>query len=433
MMRMFSLTQRRRDAEKRIIKFSLCILASLRPCVLILAISMIFMQPDTPPFEALFVNATHIEEIPLEVEVPYAQLPEAVLARVSECEALPEANGLPSVSPDGSYVVYFDCFSLDVERYSVYVYETESGEVDTLGESLPDTEIIWVDRWLDDTQVALRSTTYSGTYGVDTVYVGDVTQPDSLREIATQYVLSPRFEPDPARYVWVTDDGQQHSVHSYNAASGEDRILFQRECVLLDEFGCATITAHENASFADGTAARLALLIGTPLSIAPKQLEVYDLANDELIYTAELMDIGRVEWLDADTLVLHNVEYDLAAGTVDGRLVRFGSDGVEEMNLQRVYSTAGIDALSERNRQIFVWALGPDDGAVNVRDLTTGDEMPLLCAPPQGYIVYLEWDESAPNTVQATIMDDAYTLLARWKIALNAQAQTCPHNGGMPA
>jgi hypothetical protein len=312
----------------------------------------------------------------------------------------------------------------DQAAYNVYTYDSQTSAVSHMGAINFYPENWYVERWLDNTRFALQaSQSDAGTYGTRYLFIGDVTEADSLQQIASQYIIAPRFEDDPPRYVWSfwnEDNGPQYFVRMYDLNTDSTAIFFSGECVPLEGFGCPTVAAYPNDSFTSGDVSRLALLFTTPLSLEPKLLEIYEPFNRELIYSTELTDAGSVEWLDAKRLLLLNVSMDLVSGTSSGRVVDTSGQPPIETEIERVYP---FESLSPDREWLLVWAVGPDDGAVNVLNLQTGEETPLLHPDTYGsYTALLAWVEDEPHTVLARV--DMLTggnpaPVTVWRVGLN--------------
>jgi len=419
------LPQGRRGAETQR-KILCCFVALLLSGVLFANVS----AQNEPIFEDLFIteNATLLEELPIPMIPLPVQLPdEAAYLPSRNCGSAGSSEvSAANVSPDGRYTVFFDCLNRDVGVYNIYSLDNETGGMSGIGQIHFFPETLVVERWLDETRFALQaSQDDAGTYGTRYLFVGDVTESGSLKEIGSQYVLSPRFEDNPPRYLWVTtvDDasGTIYGVHMYDVATEISAIFFSRPCIEVAEFGCATVTAHPNDSYTFGDATRFALLFSTPLSLEPKLLEVYEAFNQDLIYSTELTDSGRVEWLDANRLLLFNVSIDLVSGTSNGRLVDTSGASPTETDIERIYP---FESLSPDREWLLVWAVGPDDGAVNVRNLETGEETPLF-RPSSDYTALLGWDENETHTVLARIQTLANSGIpdpvGLWRIGLNGE------------
>lgn len=255
---------------------------------------------------------------------------------IPECDsAAPLAHGRPSISPDGRYTVYFDCYAPDASTYTVYVYDTETDTTAELGTTAPDlrTETLFVARWLAGTQVAIRAETGGGTYNWRSVYIADAAAPNSLTEIARDYVSVPHYGENPPRYEWTVEDGvtETITVYRYDVKSGETAELYTGDCLPRDdqrsELSCHMVTPNTNADFTDdGEPTRLILNVGDSAREI-KTVEVRALPGGDLLYSVDALGAGYARWLSADTLAVFNLEFDFDGGGFGGRFVQLDDAG----------------------------------------------------------------------------------------------------------
>ncbi|MBC7811896.1 MAG: hypothetical protein H7175_12150, partial [Burkholderiales bacterium] len=84
-----------------------------------------------------------------------------------------------------------------------------------------------------------------------------------------------------------------------------------------------------------------------------------------------------------------------------------------------------FESLSPDREWLLVWAVGPDDGTVNVLNLETGEETPLFrpLSPESDFTALLAWDANEPHTVLARIQTLANSgipdSVGLWRIGLN--------------
>ena len=246
----------------------------------------------------------------------------------------PLAHGAPSTSSDERYTVYFDCYDPAATTYTVYVHDAQTDKTRTLGQTAPDlaTETMFVARWLTDTQVAVRAETGGGTYNWRSVYISDAAEPNSLTEVARDYVASPRYADKPPRYEWAVEDGieETFAVYRYSVESGETDTLYTGDCLLRDDnndaLSCHMVTPLTNQSYVEGEPTRLILNIGDSIREV-KTIEVRALPEGDLLYTADTLGSGYAEWLAADTLAVFDLAFDMEAGGFAGEFVRLGAGG----------------------------------------------------------------------------------------------------------
>ncbi len=250
------------------------------------------------------------------------------------CPNAPLANGGPSTSPDGRYRVYFECYSPDETAYTVYATDAATGQTIELGETAPDlaTESIFAARWLTNTQIALRTETGGGTYNWRSVYIADAAQPDSLREIARDYVARPRYDAAPPRYEWAVEDGMTETitVYQYDVAAAETTMLYEGPCLPRDEqqdaLSCHMVTPNSNLTHTDDAPTRLILNVGDSAREV-KTVEVRALPAGDLLYTVDALGGGYAEWLSADTAAVFNLAFAFESGGFSGVFIRFDDDG----------------------------------------------------------------------------------------------------------
>jgi hypothetical protein len=95
-----------------------------------------------------------------------------------------------------------------------------------------------VEAWLDNT----HSLIWAGearTGSMYSFYLVDITTPNSLKTVASQYAYKPLYLPDPSRFYWVTmdtpgdfyaTDTVQQSMHRYELGTDTETLLFSHPC-----------------------------------------------------------------------------------------------------------------------------------------------------------------------------------------------------------
>lgn len=250
--------------------------------------------------------------------------------------AAPISHGAPSASPDGHYSVFFECYDAQKTVYGVYAYNHLTDEEPYLLGTTPtdlSTSYIFVAQWLDETTVEIRSETGGGTYNDRSVYLADAATPDSLQEVARDYVSRPRFADNPPRYEWAVEDGiaQRFDVYLYDVTTREIRTLYSDDCLLRDELAnalsCHMVTANTNASYTpDGEPTALLLNIGDSIREV-KTIAIHSLPDGELRYQVDALGMGYGDWLAADTLAVFNLAFDFESIGFSGLFVRFDETG----------------------------------------------------------------------------------------------------------
>lgn len=247
----------------------------------------------------------------------------------------PLANGVPVDAPNGAVTVYFECYAPDESAYTVFALDHRTDTVIELGETALDlaTESIYLSRWLDATRAAFRAETGGGTYNWRSVYLADVTEPGSLKEIARDYVARPRYFENPPRYEWAVEDGVNETVtvYRYDVTSSETDVLYTGGCIPRDDLAnalsCHMVTPSSNADYLDeGEPTRLLLNIGDSAREI-KTIEVRSLPDGERLYTVEALGMGYGEWLSADTVAVFNLTFDFESAGFAGQFVQFSAAG----------------------------------------------------------------------------------------------------------
>jgi hypothetical protein len=147
------------------------------------------------------------------------------------------STGLPSLSPDGKWLVFYTCHSKDNWAYKkIYAYRIDNETLLRIG---GDTyEYISVERWLDNTHPIIGGGELR-TGGSHWVAIADVQKEDSFRYLAGQYAYQPLFLSDPPRLLWVTQelDGDpvpntdvQRTIHQYDFQSIQETTLPPEKC-----------------------------------------------------------------------------------------------------------------------------------------------------------------------------------------------------------
>lgn len=253
-----------------------------------------------------------------------------------DCPPAPLRNGEAVTSGDGRYRVYFECWDGDQTQYDVYATDLQTNQTILLGQTVADlsTESIYVYDWISETQVSFRAETGGGTYNWRSFYVADVTQADSLAELARDYVSRPRYETNPKRIEWAVEDGIQETltVYQYNFEREAQEVLYVGTCQLRDDLGletsCHMVTPNSNTGWV-ATHEPTHLILNRGDSIHPtKLIELRSLPEGKLIYTIEALGGGHAEWLAVDTIAVYEIAFDFKARGYAGKFIRFADDAV---------------------------------------------------------------------------------------------------------
>jgi hypothetical protein len=261
---------------------------------------------------------------------------------IPRCDpAAPLANGGPSTSPDGRFTVWIECYAPGEAAYTVYAHDAQTDTSYTLGDVRDPRRgvtgdrinFVYVGRWLPDDHVEIRAETGGGTYNWRFVFLADAAEAGSVKRIAADYVASPRFADDPPRYEWVTENGlsQTVTVHLYDVQSAQRETLYRGPCLLRDDLAnalsCHMMTAVTNATYTqNNNPTRLLLTVGDSARES-KTVEVRDLPDGDLLYTAETLGSGYGLWLAADTAAVFNLTFDFEKAGFGGVFVQFAEDG----------------------------------------------------------------------------------------------------------
>jgi len=378
--------------------------------VLATALSPSHAQDELPPFEDIFVteNVIRVEEpVQQTSDLQTVPLPESVEA----CDS--GTVRFETTSLDERYVVYSGCMnpqSTNVFNIPIYLYDSQAGETQLLGNTPPYT-IAAGSVWLDDEHLPLLGETRGAIGGTQRgLIIVDIAD-RSVVDVGSGPIRPPRRMGETPVYEWLDLSlAESNKFMAYNALTNEREVLFEVPQYPL-MFDQNETRAYSNGPFMDGDPTLLALAYwpGGDHSV----IHIYDLTTGESIYEYETKHADTaMYWVTDSRLFLVDTDWQAAEAMV----IDVG-ETVETHTIDSVYrsieSIGLFFALSPDERYLLVQ---PDAQSIALLDLITLEQISLVQAIPEGYSLRFVWMED--STLYAALSDGEQQV-AKWYLQPN--------------
>jgi hypothetical protein len=355
---------------------------------------IIYQMPDTESYYLCFTETGELSE-PLPADI-----------QGSLCTNTYALDRPPRITPGGNWVVFTDCNA----PYTVYAYNVETQQLNSLGIANRGSWNFEVVRWINEHMPIIEGDIL-GTQQYRYVYTADVSMPDSLELVASQYISWPQYYDELPGYVWV---GEDFKVYEHNLETRETRVILSKGCYNRVASCIAVPSAMEEPI------AYIAILEQV-VQVSPGFLTIYDVESGDAVFRLAFSagfgfreDQCPLEWVNDHIFLLGNTNNS----TGWGHLVSLDNGVITERVFNPLYSR---DGLSPDKQYLLIWSTEPNTSqGISLFEINSERTIPIVQPlNPELYRVGVSWKDN--ELLQVTITDNQgseHATLGRWLIRI---------------
>jgi hypothetical protein len=308
-------------------------------------------------------------------------------------------GGQLPLSPDSKWLMFPDC----PPDITIYSYEFETGNIHQLG-VLTDTDNVGVNGWFEDKNIILY--TYKKSLSsLPSVYIADITQPDSLTYIADYPIFN------NSKFYWneFKEDTQAAStsleIHAYDVRTRARSEVLKSVCGKTPKDCVSGLTIVNKAN------TRVAIVDYQSVTTR-KGLLVYDLVTQNLIYEskAQILSELQILWADDNTLIY----FDGFDGyKTNLHIVKFDSNGMSDDLIENGVHAAPVNSVLSPDGTFLI--LSSADG-VEIKVVSTGKIIPITQSHEQPNQFFAGWDND--KNLIVNMISSNPLLPYSWKIQI---------------
>ncbi len=351
-------------------------------------------------------------------------LPEEIQSKIQRvCADSPYySHGLPSISPDGKWIVFNTCNQSIFPPYSIYAYNITSGKINQLGSDRGD--YLELTTWLSNSHILIRAGDFR-TGGTHAIYVADVEKTQSYSPIAGQYAFEPTIVHNPLRILWITEDISVPRdnnkviklINEYDVSSQTSSVIARHPC---DSITC-------EAGYVVWADDKIVVFInGYPLNIDYEGV-IRDLKTDKELYSTRTRNIIT---LDNSNFIF--IVFDTNIHSCVLQLVHVQSDKVGQLELpdssmecQGNAFSSNNAALSPTKQDLLLVDQTYDTRSAAVYSLANQKRYPVVENLNDDYTLSTKWHDENLTQIDVIKKEEEcgyYTcIIGSWLVRVNEE------------